>query len=84
MPASYTVYLLYSGLVILFSFAIGYGFKILQDQQVNIPSVLLAGIGMGLIVLGLVSYLDKIISVLRERARKRRIKKTLLIEGEEL
>ncbi len=84
MAASYVIYLLYSGLVILFSFAIGYGFKILQVQPVNIPSMLLAGIGTSLIALGFISYLDRIVSSIKTRIRRRKIKRTLLIEGEEI
>lgn len=84
MAATYIVYLIYSGLVIVFSFVIGYGFKILQEQPVNIPSMLLAGIGTGLLVLGFLSYLDQIIDKITSYRRRRRVKRTLLIEGEEI
>lgn len=77
MAATYVVYLVYSGLTILFSFAVGYGFKILKDVPVNAPSLIVAGIGMGLIVLGIVAYIDKIISGITGYMRQRKLKKLL-------
>jgi len=85
MAPPYIVYLVYSGLTILFSFAVGYGFKILQDMPVNAPSMVIAGIGMGLVVLGIVAYIDKIISGLTGFMRKRKLKKLLgPVEEEEI
>ncbi len=77
MAATYIVYLVYSGLTILFSFAVGYGFKILKDTSVNAPSLVIAGIGMGLVVLGIVAYIDKIMSSIMGYVRQRRLKKLL-------
>ncbi len=85
MAAPYVAYLVYSGLTILFSFAVGYGFKILQDTPVNAPSMVIAGIGMGLIVLGIVAYIDKIIGGITGFMKKRRLKKILApVEEEEI
>ncbi len=85
MAAPYMAYLVYSGLTIIFSFAVGYGFKILQDTPVNAPSMVIAGIGMGLIVLGIVAYVDRIISGISGFMKQRKLRKLLRpVEEEEI
>lgn len=63
---NHTIYLVYSVLAIIASFAIGYGFKIVYEQEVNIPSLLLASTGSTILTLGLIvcveQFLAKIIS----------------------
>ncbi len=78
MVSVYIAYLIYSGLAIVFSFAVGYGFKQLQEAGlINAPSTIIAGVGMGLIVLGFVAYVDVIIKKIYEYAEQRRIRKYL-------
>jgi len=80
MPPTY-VYLLYSGLVILFSFIIGLGIDMLKGMQVNMPSMTVAGLGAGLFMLGLLYYVEKLSARLKEYSGKRRVKRVL---GEEI
>lgn len=79
MVATYIMYLVYSGLAIVFSFAVGYGFKQLQEAGlVNVPSSIIAGVGMGLIVLGFVAYVDVILQKITTYLERRRVKKYLV------
>ncbi len=85
MAATYIAYLVYSGLAIIFSFAVGYGFKQLQEAGlINAPSTIIAGIGMGLIVLGFVAYIDIILRKLQEYIEQKKIKRYLTTRRREL
>lgn len=85
MVSVYVAYLIYSGLAIVFSFAVGYGFKQLQEAgMINAPSTIIAGLGMGLIVLGFVAYIDVLIKKIYEYAERRRIRRYLTARREEI
>ncbi|RLG80447.1 MAG: hypothetical protein DRO40_11175 [Thermoprotei archaeon] len=76
LPSTY-IYLLYSGLVILFSFIIGLGIDMLKEMQVNIPSMIVAGLGASLFMLGLLYYVEKLSVKLKEYSSKREIRRIL-------
>ena len=71
LPYNYVTYLAYSILVVVASFGIGYAFRLLQEQQVNIPSLILASIGSTIMVLGLLFYVEKHLSMVKAMISKR-------------
>jgi len=76
VPSTY-MYLLYSGLVILFSFIIGLGIDMLKEIQVNVPSMIIAGLGASLFMLGLLYYVEKLSEKLKEYSSRRGVRRIL-------
>jgi len=71
LPYNYVMYLAYSILVIVASFGIGYAFRLLQEQQVNIPSLILASIGSTITILGLLVYVERRLSTVKAMISKK-------------
>ena len=71
LPYNYVMYLTYSILVIVASFGIGYAFRLLQEQQVNIPSLILASIGSTITILGLLVYVERRLSTVKAMISKK-------------
>jgi len=65
----------------VFSFIIGLGVNIIKDTPINIPSILIAGIGAGLLTIGLIGFLEQLSPKLAEYGRRRRVRQIL---GEEI
>ncbi len=59
MQYGYTVYMMYSVLVIVASFMIGYAFKPIQEGQVGAISLVIATIGSCIATLGAIHYLER-------------------------
>jgi len=71
LPYNYVTYLTYSILVIVASFGIGYAFRLLQEQQVNVPSLILASIGSTITILGLLVYVERRLSTVKAMISKK-------------